>query len=482
MRQVVACAVCAMKDWIDDYYPCYLWQAAPVVLQSTLTADIGENCEVLQEEREEEEQQHQQRVSRSRGPQLRDEDGVCFFGPAEKVHQLLDVEKYLHVVPLAPQEELHASSVQHPSFPHMRWLMHTKRVPVLEKASVELGAGRPPCAGVGDPEQTAWLCHECASHLCRPDPKMPPQALANWFWGGRLHPLYKDLTMATRTLLGLGRAVMRLVLLKPRDKTDEVEKGLVGNTILVAQPAPQQIISTLPPSEVEQVSYFNVVYNTGRDELSKKPALTVNRAQYLECARLRAARCSVFAEIDIDEAEAQAHLPVQGVPPGVLQGSVQMQSIEHFAPNLSGPASRQAPFSNTGESQEAEADAEELEEEKEDKEDKGRCCRALDALVAEENANAEYLIGLEESPEDCSVAKLAALRAKLRVLDEHGRRLSAAARRQAQAAESSDARMDLAVDEAAAAADHRSVCVDLRLLAKRMGTSFQELREQGEGR
>ena len=88
---------------------------------------------------------------------------------------------------------------------------------------------------------------------------MPPQSLANWFWGGRLHPLYKDLTMATRTLLGLGRAVMRLVLLKPRDKTDEVEKGLVGNTIFVAQPAPQQILSTLPPSEVEQVSYFNVV-------------------------------------------------------------------------------------------------------------------------------------------------------------------------------------------------------------------------------
>ena len=272
------------------------------------------------------------------------------------------------------------------------------------------------------------------------------------------------------------------MLLKPRDKTDEVEKGLVGNTILAAQPAPQQILSTLPPSEVEQVSYFNVVYNTGREELSKKPALTVNRAQYLECARLRAARCPVFAEIGIDEAKAQTHLPVQGVPPGVLQGAVQMQSIEHFAPNLSGPASRQAPFSNTAEAQEGEADAEELGEEKEDKEDNSGCFRAPDALVAEENANAEYLIGLEESPEDCSVAKLAAFRAKLRVLDEHGRRLSAAARRQAQAAESSESRMDLAVDEAAAAADHRSVCVDLRLLAKRMGTSFQELGEYEEDR
>ena len=222
---------------------------------------------------------------------MRGEDGFCFLGPAEKVHKLLDVDNYVPVVLGCPLEELHASSVQHPRFPHMRWLLHTKRVPVQKDSEGGSSAGaaehaknetegaqgaaehmptgairaegaagaRPPCAGVGDPEQTAWLCHECAAHLCRLDPKMPPQALANWNWGGRQHPLYKDLTMATRTLLGLGRAVMRLVLLKPRDKTDEVEKGLVGNTILVAQPAPQQIIATLPPSEAEQVSYFNVV-------------------------------------------------------------------------------------------------------------------------------------------------------------------------------------------------------------------------------
>ena len=81
-----------------------------------------------------------------------------------------------------------------------------------------------------------------------------PQALANWNWGGRLHPLYKDLTMATRMLLGLGRAVMRLVLLKPRDKTNEVEKGLVGNTILVAQAGPQLILSVLTPSGTQKFS------------------------------------------------------------------------------------------------------------------------------------------------------------------------------------------------------------------------------------
>ena len=29
MRQIVACAVCAIKDWIDDFYPCYMWKDAP---------------------------------------------------------------------------------------------------------------------------------------------------------------------------------------------------------------------------------------------------------------------------------------------------------------------------------------------------------------------------------------------------------------------------------------------------------------------
>ena len=270
------------------------------------------------------------------------------------------------------------------------------------------------------------------------------------------------------------------MLLKPRDKTDEVEKGLVGNTILVAQPAPQLVATALPPSEAEQVSYFNVVYSTGRDDLRKKVALTVNRAHYLDCARVRAARCPLFAEITIDESKAQASLPVDGIPAGVMHGALEMQSIEHFAPNLSGPASRQAPFCNT-DTASAEEQHEEMEEEDVEKEnqeqnqvERSGCFRAPDALIAEENNNAEFLIGLEEAPEDCAVAKLAAFRAKLRVLQEHGRRLTAAARRQAETTQAPDIQMELATDTTAAASDHRSACVDLRLLAKRMGTSFQE--------
>ncbi len=85
---------------------------------------------------------------------------------------------------------------------------------------------------------------------------------------------------------------------------------------------------------------------------------------------------------------------------------------------------------------------------------------------------------MEESPADSSVAKLAAFRAKLRFLGEHGRKVTAAVRRQAQTAEAPDAQMDLAADAAAASADHRSAYVDLRMIANCMGTFFQDLRER----
>ena len=69
----------------------------------------------------------------------------------------------------------------------MRWLLHTKRVPVLESTdctSEVTNNVRPSCTGIGDTEKPAWICHHCASHLCTSQPRMPPQALANWNWGG----------------------------------------------------------------------------------------------------------------------------------------------------------------------------------------------------------------------------------------------------------------------------------------------------------
>ena len=152
------------------------------------------------------------------------------------------------VVPLAPLEELHASSVQHPRFHTMRWLLNTRRVPVSRAADAANATertdgaperltgdavggatehARPPCAGIGDAEQPAWICHHCASHLCSLQPRMPPQALANWNWGGREHPKYQNLSMATGSLLGFVKLIARMVMLKPADNADGSEKAPV---------------------------------------------------------------------------------------------------------------------------------------------------------------------------------------------------------------------------------------------------------------
>ena len=81
--------------------------------------------------------------------------------------------------------------------------------------------------------------------------------------------MYQNLTMSTRTLLGLGRSVMRMVLLKPHGDSDAAEKALAGNTILVAQPAPKPIATHLPPTEAQQPSYFNVIYGCGKEKLGE---------------------------------------------------------------------------------------------------------------------------------------------------------------------------------------------------------------------
>ena len=484
MRQIVACAVCAIKDWIDDFYPCYMWRDPPA------SAGVGAS-EHDSDNDTDEEVKHAR--AHPKGPQLRDENGFCYFGPAEKIHELLDVNLYVAVVPLAPLEELHASSAQHPRFQTMRWLLNTQRVPVSRTADATAtertddvpesttgdavsGAtehAKPSCAGIGDPDKPAWICHHCASHLCSPQPRMPPQALANWNWGGREHPKYQNLSMAMKSLLGLVKLIMRMVLLKPTDNTEESEKALVGNTILVAQPSPAMIAAELPPTEAEQATYFNVVYGAGASEhasskLNKKKALTIERQEYLECARIRAERCPLFADHIINVAEADNRLPENGVPPGIMRGAVEMETLQYFEPNLSGPATNQTPFSADNDEDNADNAEDPLDEADLQENGDSGCCRAPDALIAEENANAEFLIGLDGSPDDDAVGKLAAFRAKAQLAEEAQKRISAATKRTHEASVAGNdpsKAMESATDLAALLADHKSVCVDMRASA-----------------
>ena len=280
---------------------------------------------------------------------------------------------------------------------------------------------------------------------------------------------------------------MRMVLLKPQDDSDATEKALVGNTILVAQPAPKLIAAQLPPTEAQQASYFNVIYGCGKEKLEEKSSLRVNRAEYLECARLRAERCPLFAAVHISEEVAAAHLPEEGVPNGIERGSIEMATLEHFAPNLSGPATRGQPFRREEEEIDVDdaAAAEEVEEEQDTVTEDAGCCRAPDALIADENANAEFLIGLDGSPDDDAVGKLASFRAKVALAEEAGKRMARAtlqverARQDARDAQQDTyAVMEVVADQAACTAEHRSVCVDLRSVARSMGTEFHDAVER----
>jgi len=210
---------------------------------------------------------------------LRDEHRF-YFGPARKVDEVLRVSAYCQRWPQIPTQDLHASSVQHPLFPSMRWLLHTRRVPMRERCPAEEAASPgveaaatgdgaaehmadgepsqttraalPACAGVGDAGQDAWLCRECVLALCVRKPKVPPLALANDLFGGRMHPLYRDLSPAMRATLSPGRAIVRLFLLRARgEDEDTAQNGFSGNVVFLAQPSSKQILEALPPDGPE---------------------------------------------------------------------------------------------------------------------------------------------------------------------------------------------------------------------------------------
>ena len=350
-----------------------------------------------------------------------------------------------------------------------------------------------PAAGIGDPEEVAWLCEECAGHLCREKPVLPPLSLSNVNWGAREHPKYQNLSMAMRSMLGLGKMLMRLVLLKGGGEDEnELEKALVGNTILVAQPTPKMITEKLPPNPEQQASYFHVVYppandgGSGASKMKKQKALLIDREEYLECAEIRRQRCPLFAAVGLSAEDAQEFLPSEGVAPGTEQGSVQMDGLEHFAPTLSGPASRSEPFRKDAEDDEEGEEVEEVEEE-EPTEDTGEACStSRDALlIAEEHENAEFLIGFDASPDEDAAGKLASMQAKVKMAEDLGRRISLATsrlrqtqEREASLAESTGESMVAAADLAALQADHKALLVDLGTLARRMGDSFHQEIEQ----
>ena len=226
-----ACAVCAVKDWIENRFQIFLF-AEPDGEIPYGQFWYGANAQDSTDET-------------SEGNMLLTHKGHLCVGPKEAVHNFLDVHLYARAFSKIPLEELYASSIQHPHDTSMHWLLHTRRIPVLsstnsaaEPRATSCGPCLPASAGVGDTTRTVWTCWDCASKLCRRRPRFPRKALANRMWIGRQHPLFRDLTLAMRLWCGLGRPILTQLFLG-RGAREEVHQGFTGNTMLIAQPTAQ---------------------------------------------------------------------------------------------------------------------------------------------------------------------------------------------------------------------------------------------------
>ena len=189
MRQLVGCVTCARVDWIDEFVPCYLFKdcAEELLAQGDSNSEGSADTDDSQKEK----------TPTGGGALLRDDAGY-YVRNAAAIDALLDVRKYSTAWPLIPPEELHASSIQHPTHPNCRWLLNTRRVPTRDDDSMARAASAsdaaaehataaschapqlPPCAGVAAPDTPVWICFQCAKALCRPTPVIPFFALSNW--------------------------------------------------------------------------------------------------------------------------------------------------------------------------------------------------------------------------------------------------------------------------------------------------------------
>ena len=103
-----------------------------------------------------------------------------------------------------------------------------------------------------------------------------------------------------------------------------------------------------------------------------------------------------------------------------------------------------------------------------------RCSNEPNSLLTEETANAEFLIGLDGTPDDDAMGKLAAVRAKLELQQDVAKRIQAATVAVHRSENDPDVALAAAADEAALLAEHTNVLVDLRAIASGMGEKFTE--------
>ena len=269
---------------------------------------------------------------------------------------------------------------------------------------------------------------------------MPFNALANWNWGGRVHPLYYNLSIATKALLGLAIMVCRLVVLRHSEQPEDQEKCFVGNTILLTQPRPEEIMQKLPPVDAEVSKYLSVCFNNQSmttADVGKHRALEIDPEEYIRCSELRKKVCPVFAEVQLDEQEFRTQWPDRAVPTAILRGAQAMDTLHTFNPTLDGPASMKAATCNLPSS---ENNPQVIDD------DDGVAATEHGGVAATEHEStshldlpAEFLIGPHEENAHDPVDLMIVFQKNLELVQEAGKRIYKLERQRVQAARTEEA-------------------------------------------
>ena len=363
----------------------------------------------------------------------------------------------------------------------MSWLLHTRRVPLVD-GSANAVPQRPAtgaaeaafsCAGVGCEDALVWMCHDCISDLCVAEEQllcMPPTALSNLLWLGREHPRIQDASLGTKLLLGLGRPCFRKLFLG-KGQRENLQQGLTGNSVLVAQPR-ADLASLLPPTSGNLLNHFVVIYGKSIEDVAKSQVLKVQRSAYEELLAVRTVTNEAFAELPRDET-AIAQLPEDGVPQQFIDCAVHMDESDKFQVSRPGPATRPHDCGTGGDS-----DAEEEEVARDDPENEDDITEdAKEAATPVDDTNqCETPLGFDPTAAPSVTQLMIAFKTKLSLLQ------------QAQTLQSTlesaapDTSQHTDMNTVAARAAQREVCqraaIDVNLAAKKL--SALDFEKQGE--
>ena len=310
---------------------------------------------------------------------------------------------------------------------------------------------------------------------------MPFFALANWNWGGRVHPLYYNLSIAMKSLLGLAIMVCRMIALRYSEHEEDQEKGFVGNTILLAQPSPEEVIQKLPPTDAEVSKYLSVCFSNKtmtREDVGKHRALEIDPQQYIKCIELRKQVCPIFAQVEVDAQQVKTQWPEAGVPQAIILGAQGMDTLHTFTPTLDGPASiRAATCTLPSEGN----DREVIDDDDQAAATEHGCTSGdVDRTPADADSQglpadlpAEFLIGVQENEAQDPVDRMLAVQKLLELVHEKSKALHRFEQRRQQCSSSSvedsaDAAAQLAAEKASFAAS----LVELKSLTSSMGDRY----------